>query len=94
MVLNKSDLWHGLEARANTAKMAVPQINISAKLGTGIDRLYAEIQRFAGIENFDLNQAVFFTSRQEELLKKLIKAKSEEAAHSIITELLSGPVNV
>jgi tRNA modification GTPase len=103
-VLNKTDLpcrfktgraeLVGLPARANTARMAVPPINISAKLGTGIDRLCDEIQRLAGVENFDPNQPICFTTRQEQLLAQLLTAKSKDTAHSIITELLSGPLNV
>jgi len=76
-------------------------INISAKLGTGIDRLCDEIQRLADVENFDPNQPICFTPRQKQLLTQLSKAKSKDAAcgelvepaDSIITELLSGPLN-
>jgi tRNA modification GTPase len=106
-ILNKSDLpyrskisreelvpWRGLPARDNTAKMAVPPISISAKFGSGIDYLCDEIVRLAGVENFDTNQPICFTPRQEQLLAQLSKAKSKEAAESLITELLSGPLNV
>jgi tRNA U34 5-carboxymethylaminomethyl modifying GTPase MnmE/TrmE len=65
-------------------------VSISAKLGSGIDYLCDEIQRLAGVENFDPNQPVCFTARQEQLLAQLSTAKSKDAAHSIITELLSG----
>jgi tRNA modification GTPase len=93
-VLNKSDLWHGLPARVNTAKMAVPPINISAKFGTGIDELCDSVRHITRIENFDINQPVCFTSRQEELLKQIIAVKSKEKARLIITELLSGTLIV
>ena len=86
-VLNKSDL----PCQFNTINLP-NVINISAKLGTGIDRLCAEIGRLAGVENFDTNQPICFTPRQEQFLTQLSKTKSKEAADSLITELLSGPV--
>jgi tRNA U34 5-carboxymethylaminomethyl modifying GTPase MnmE/TrmE len=88
-VLNKSDL--PCRFKADNLPNA---INISAKLDTGIDRLCDEIQRLAGVENFDPNQPICFTARQEQLLTQLSTATSKDTAHSIITELLSGPLNV
>ena len=88
-VLNKSDL----PCRFKGGNLP-NAINISAKLGTGIDRLCKEIQRLIGAENFDLSQPICFTARQEQLLIQLSKAKLKEAADSIITELLTGPPNV
>ena len=92
-VLNKSDL----PCRFDQAKLT-PElsniINISAKLGTGIEQLCAKIGRLAGIENFDLRQPICFTARQEQLLTQLANAKSKDATRSIITELLSGRLNV
>jgi tRNA modification GTPase len=98
MVLNKSDLPYvsqrGRELSCLFKTGNMPNaVSISAKLGTGIDRLYDEIQRLAGVENFDPNQPICFTPRQEHLLTQLSKAKSKDAADSIITELLSGPLN-
>lgn len=92
-VLNKSDL----PARFDTAKL--PQIlantvKISAKLGTGIENLLKKIQQLCGVDNFDLESAICFTSRQENLLKQLKKAKSQQQALSIITELLNAPLSV
>jgi hypothetical protein len=69
-------------------------VSISAKLGSGIDYLCDEIVRLAGVENFDPNKPVCFTPRQEQLLAQLTKLKSKDAAHTLITELLSGPLNV
>jgi tRNA modification GTPase len=69
-------------------------ISISAKFGSGIDYLCDEIQRLAGVENFDPNQSICFTPRQEQLLAQLSKVKSKDAALSLIRELLSGPLNV
>jgi hypothetical protein len=56
--------------------------------------------RLAGVENFDTNQPICFTARQEQLLAQLSMAKSKDAAcgelvesvHTLITELLSGPL--
>jgi len=92
-VLNKSDL----PARFDPAKLPPELSNtvpISAKLGTGIEHLCNKIQRLAGVENFDPNQPICFTLRQEQLLMKLASAKTKDIAHSIITELLTGRPNV
>jgi tRNA modification GTPase len=88
-VLNKSDLPCRFKA-GNLPNV----INISAKSGKGIDRLCEKIQQVAGIESFDLNQPICFTSRQKQLLKRFADVKSKDTAQSIITELLSGPPNV
>ena len=98
-VLNKSDLPFVAQRSGNLSCLFetgnMPNaVSISAKLGTGIDYLCDEIQRLAGIENFDPNQPVCFTARQEQLLAQLSTAKSKDAAHTLITELLSGPLNV
>jgi tRNA modification GTPase len=102
MVLNKSDLPFGIsgEAQAKTevhrnlfkTENMPDAISISAKFGSGIDYLCDEIVQLAGVENFDPNQPICFTPRQEQLLTQLSKTKSKEAALSLITELLSGPV--
>jgi tRNA modification GTPase len=92
-VLNKSDL----PARFDPAKLPTAlsnTVSISAKLGTGIEQLCTKIQQLAGVENFDLRQPICFTDRQEQLLIQLTNAKSKDAARSIITELLSGLLNV
>jgi len=87
-VLNKSDL----PAKFDTSKLPKNlsnTIQISAKFGTGIENLTERIQQLCGVTGFDLQTAVVFTSRQENLLKQLQKAKSKEQAASIITELLN-----
>ena len=89
-VLNKSDLPFGAQRRRDLPNT----VSISAKLGTGIEQLCTRIQRLAGVENFDLRQPICFTDRQEQLLIQLTNAKSKDAARSIITELLSGLLNV
>jgi len=92
-VLNKLDLPCRFD-HAKLPPVLSRTVLISAKLGTGIEQLCAEIQRLAGVENFDLRQPVCFTDRQEQLLTQLTNAKSKDAARSIITELLSGLLNV
>lgn len=92
-VLNKCDL----PAKFGTDKL--PQIlantvQISAKLGTGIENLLKKIQQACGVIDFDLKVPVYFTPRQENLLKQLQKAKSKQQAVSIITELLNAPLSV
>jgi tRNA modification GTPase len=93
IILNKNDLL----ARFDPAKLApglADIIRISAKFGTGTEQLCVEIQQLAGVENFDLLQPVCFTARQEQFLTQLSAVKSKDAAHPIITELLSGRLNV
>jgi tRNA modification GTPase len=92
-VLNKSDL----PARFETAKLPKFLGNtalISAKFGTGIENLTEKILQTCGVADFDLKTAVCFTDRQENLLKKLKKAKSKQEAASIVRELLTGQVRV
>ena len=99
MVLNKSDLpfvsqrSRELPCLFETGNMP-NAVSISAKLGSGIDYLCDEIVQLAGVENFDPNQPVCFTPRQEQLLTQLTKPQSKDTAHTVITELLSGPLNV
>jgi len=99
MVLNKSDLPFvsqrsgELPSLFETGNMP-NAVSISAKLGSGIDYLCDEIVRLAGVENFDPNQPICFTPRQEQILAQLSKVKSKDAEHTLITELLSGPLNV
>jgi tRNA modification GTPase len=88
-IINKSDLPCRL--KADNLPNAV---NISAKLGKGIDNLCTKIQQLAGIDNFDFRQPVCFTDRQQKLLTQLANADSKDDAGTIITELLSGPLSV
>ncbi|MGB2862520.1 MAG: GTPase [Sedimentisphaerales bacterium] len=90
-VLNKSDL----PAKFDLSKLHQTLLNsvqISAKEGTGIESLSEKIIKTAGAADFDLREPVSFTSRQENMLKKLTNAKSKQQTASIITELLSGQV--
>ncbi|HUT44956.1 MAG TPA: GTPase [Sedimentisphaerales bacterium] len=90
-VLNKSDL----PAKFDTSRLPETLSNtvqISAKEGAGIESLSEKIIKTAGAADFDLREPVSFTSRQENMLKKLTNAKSKQQAAPIITELLKGHV--
>lgn len=88
-ILNKSDL----PVRFDINKLPKSLSNttlISAKFETGIEELIKKIQQLCGTTNFDLKNAVCFTSRQENLLKQLANTETKQSAASIITELLNG----
>jgi tRNA U34 5-carboxymethylaminomethyl modifying GTPase MnmE/TrmE len=89
MILNKSDLprWPNTDSTPNA-------IETSGLTGKGIDSLKEKIIELAGIKNSNTAVPVCFTARQEKLLTQLTAAKTKEAADPIITELLSGPLNV
>ena len=92
-VLNKSDLPSKFNAASLPEKLT-DTVQISAKLGTGIENLLEKIRQTCNIIDFDLKTPVCFTLRQENLLKKLQQADSEQHALSIITELLKAPLSV
>jgi tRNA modification GTPase len=88
-VLNKSDLPPKFDI-GKLPEILSNIVPISAKDGTGIENLLEKIRRICGVADFDLKTPVVFTSRQEEVLKRLKNAKSKQQATSIITELLNG----
>ncbi|MFA5239006.1 MAG: GTP-binding protein [Phycisphaerae bacterium] len=88
-VLNKSDLPAGFNAE-KLPKFLANTVKISAKSGAGIETLLEKIQHIFGVINFDLKTAVCFTPRQENLLKQLKNARSNQQALSMITELVKG----
>jgi len=90
-VLNKSDLPARLDAD-KLPQVLVKTVQVSAKLGTGIENLLKKIRLICGVADFDLHAPVCFTNRQENLLKKLKKVNSKQQADSIITELLNGRI--
>jgi tRNA modification GTPase len=92
-VLNKSDLPTKFDAGRLPEGLS-NTIQISAKLGTGIEKLKESILQTSGVANFDPQQPVCFTTRQENLLRQLTKAESKQQAASNITELLNGPSRV
>ena len=90
-LLNKSDL----PAKFDTAKLPEAlgdTVQISAKFGTGIENLTGKIREACGVADFDLQQPVCFTKRQENLIEQLRQAKSKQQAALIITELSNGQV--
>jgi tRNA modification GTPase len=88
-VLNKCDLPAEFDAH-KLPEILSNIVQISAKLGTGIENLLKKILQICSVIDFDLHSPVCFTSRQESLLKQLKKVKSKQQAVSIITELLNG----
>ena len=92
-VLNKSDLPAKLDLTGLPQNLR-ETVQISAKLGTGIDQLYEKILQTCDVNDFDLKAPVCFTGRQENLLRQLTIARSPERAASVITELLKGPLCV
>jgi tRNA modification GTPase len=88
-VINKSDL--PVKLQVNKSEETV---QISTKLGTGIENLLEKIQQSLGVMGFDLGSAVCFTDRQQRLVKKLAESKSKDEAVSAITELLNGEIEV
>ncbi len=92
-VINKSDL----PAKLNTKKLPGilgDTVEISAKLGTNIDRLCEKILLASGATDFDPNSTAAFTARQEGLLRKLIEVKDRDRAALLITELLKANSSV
>ena len=92
-VLNKSDLPAGFDVKKLPETLG-NTVQISAKLGTGIENLLKKIRQLCGVAGFDLKTAVCITGRQEKLVKQLSSVKSKSNALSIITELLNGPLSV
>jgi tRNA modification GTPase len=92
-ILNKSDLESKLnenELPSNLHNI----VSISAKNGTGLDKLFENILKITHTGDFDLSAPLCFTSRQKNLLKQINSIKTKEEALSIITELLNGDVIV
>jgi len=90
-VLNKSDLPSRFDAGRLPESLS-NTVQISAKQGDGIENLKEKIQQTCGAADFDPQQPVCFTSRQENLLRQLIHVESKQQAASNITGLLNGQV--
>jgi tRNA modification GTPase len=88
-VLNKSDLPSRFDS-SRLPKILSNTLKISAKEETGIEDLKQKIRQTSGAVDFDLQQSVCFTPRQENLLEQLAKAQSKQQGTSIISELLNG----
>ena len=92
-VLNKSDL-PGQFDTGRLPKFLSEPVRISAKEGTGIKHLTETIRATCGTADFNLQQPVCFTNRQENLLRQLTTVESGHQAAVIVTELLSGQIHV
>jgi tRNA modification GTPase len=90
-VLNKSDLPAQFDAGRLPEKLS-DTVLISAKEGTGIERLSEKIIKTTEAADFDFRGPVCFTARQKNLLKTLTNIKSKQQAIPITTELLNGHV--
>ncbi len=88
-IINKADLPTKLEV-----SKPEESVQISAKLGTGVENLLKKIQQSLRVTGFDLGSAVCFTDRQQRLVKRIAESKSEDDAVSAITELLNGGIEV
>jgi tRNA modification GTPase len=89
-VLNKSDLPSQFDAR-QLPKSLSTAVQISAKLGTGIDELIEKIQQLLGVADFDLGSSVCFTIRQQKLLEQLKDAESKAQVITIVKNLCTKP---
>ena len=92
-ILNKSDLPSRLETES-LPEILSNTIRISAKEGIGIESISEKIVDTVGALDFNLQEPVCFTNRQEKILKQLTDVKSKQQATSIITELLNGQIRI
>jgi tRNA modification GTPase len=92
-VLNKCDLPGRLDSSKLPGSLA-ERVEISAKLGTGIEKLLKKMSQVWGVSEFDLKTPICFTERQQNLLTELLRAESNQQAAAILRELLNGPVSV
>ncbi len=90
-VLNKSDLPSQFDSGQLPESLS-ETVQISAKLGTGVDELIEKMQQLLGVAEFDVSGSVCFTIRQQELLEQLKNAESKTQVSSIIGELLKEKV--
>lgn len=78
LVLNKTDLAHRLTLPHKLASL--PQVYISAKYHTGIDRLKEQIASFAGTRTDESGDAVVPNLRHKQALEKTFASASEANA--------------
>jgi tRNA modification GTPase len=86
-VLNKADL----------VADALPEhlrhtVRTSAKLETGITDLIQAIHEACSLTDFSPNAPVVFTDRQQTLVERLSRARSQGEAVALVTELLHAPL--
>ena len=85
-VLNKLDLPSQFDAGQLPESLS-RTVEISAKLGIGIDELIEKMQQLLGVADFDLGSSVCFTIRQQKLLEQLKNAESKTQVITIIKNL-------
>lgn len=89
-VLNKSDLPSQFDSGQLPESLS-RTVQISAKLGIGIDELIEKMQQLLGVADFDLGSSVCFTIRQQKLLEQLKNAESKTQVITIIKNLCTKP---
>lgn len=89
-VLNKSDLPSQFDSGQLPESLS-GTVQISAKLGIGIDELIEKMQQLLGVADFDLGSSVCFTIRQQKLLEQLKNAESKTQVITIIKNLCTKP---
>jgi len=92
-VLSKCDLVGRMDTGCLPGFLT-DKVVVSAKVGNGIDSLVRSIEQICGLFEIEAGAAVCFTERQEDLLRQVRDAKSENQAGLIIRELLSGPLSL
>ena len=90
-VLNKADLRPQVDL-SRLPRHLGDTVQISAKLGTGIDNLILAIHRICGVAAFDGRTSIAFSDRQRRLLEALHLSNSKANARSFLSELLESPV--
>lgn len=84
-VYNKIDLSENFSPKSNTDFDA--EVCISAATGKNIDLLIEKIQQVADVENLNPNDAVCFTKRQKNIVRKILEQNSKEKIEKLILEL-------
>ena len=92
-VLNKADLPRPVDLICPPRHLG-DTVQISAKLGTGIDNLISAIHRVCGVAALDVHAPIAFSDRQRRLLESLQHSDSKANVRSIIWELLENPLSV
>jgi len=96
LVLDSSQTAEQLEGPSQFDSGQLPEslsrtVQISAKLGIGIDELIEKMQQLLGVADFDLGSSVCFTIRQQKLLEQLKNAESKTQVITIIKNLCTKP---
>ncbi len=87
VALNKSDLPQSLVPKTLPFPFA-ESVTLSAQTGLGVDELPWALRRAAGIEGFDLDCPVCFSSRQTAILTKLAECDDSRQIAVLLEQLL------